>query len=75
MKFDEAPKDDLKPFLKLPSDFSFAFFKAISECNSKEGIKTPDENLLVVKLKSTEEHLSDVREFSKKLLDASLNAR
>ena len=62
----------IKPFLILPVPFANALFKAIAEYNTKEGVKTKDENLIEGKLIATEEHLKDMREFSKKLLNATL---
>ena len=51
----------LKPFLELPLRFSQFFFDAISNYNSKNGIKTENENLLKGKLEATEKHLEDLR--------------
>jgi len=68
------PEEELKPFLKLPTQFANALFKAISDYNSEQGIKTKDENLLEGKLQATEVHLKDMREFSKKLLQIQLNS-
>ena len=72
IKEGECFDNGIKPFLKLPAIFAESLFKSISDYNSRNGIKTPDENLLQGKLLATEEHLKDMREFSKKLLDASL---
>jgi hypothetical protein len=72
VKFDEFPSQELVPFLKLPANFAELLFKSISDYNSQNGIKTPNQNLLEGKLTATEKHLEDMREFSKKLLDATL---
>jgi hypothetical protein len=58
----------LNPFLKLPKHFAEALFKSISEHIADKGIKTKDQNLLEGKLQATEEHLKDMRNFSRKLL-------
>lgn len=65
----------LKPFLNLPASFAKVLFQKIAEYNDKYGVKTVDQNLLEGKLMAKEEHLKDMREFAKKLLDASLSVR
>lgn len=67
------PSIDLKPFLKLPRYFAESFFKAISEYNSSNGIKTKDESLIEGKLLATDLHLKDMREMSSKLFDLVSN--
>jgi len=67
--------DSLKPFLELPMIFADGLFKAISEYNSSKGIQTKDQNLLEGKLGATEKHLEDMREMSKKLLEAVINIK
>lgn len=70
--FDQIPDSSVQPFLKLPMNLAGNLFNAIFEHISKNGIKTPNENLLIGKLQATEEHLKDMREFTKLLLDSSL---
>lgn len=65
----------LLPFLRLPAHFAKVLFKSIADYNSKQGIKTKDENLLEGKLMATTEHLSDMREISKTLLKAHLSLK
>jgi hypothetical protein len=59
-----------KPFLKLPICMTELLFTTIIEYMNKSGIKTKDENLIEGKLIATEKHLEDMREMSKKMLDA-----
>jgi len=67
--------EKIKPFLNLPALFAKGLFQKIAEYNDKNGIKTVDQNLLEGKLVAKEEHLRDMQEFAKKLLDASLNVK
>ena len=58
------------PFLKLPIHMTELLFTAVVEHMNKSGVKTKDENLIEGKLIATEKHLEDMREMSKKMLDA-----
>jgi len=58
------------PFLKLPIHMTELLFTAVVEYMNKSGVKTKDENLIEGKLLATEKHLEDMREMSKKMLDA-----
>jgi len=68
-----TPTKEFKPLLTM-SEFVFnSFLKAVVEYANNIPIKTKDENLIEGKLLATEKHLEDMREFSKKLLDAVTN--
>jgi hypothetical protein len=67
--------DKLKPFLNLPMRFANELFKRLAEYNDKNGVKTVDQNLLEGKLMATEDHLKDMKEMSKKLLDAYISQK
>lgn len=60
---------NIKPLIRLPYRFAQVLFRAISEYNNKNGVKTKDESLIEGKLKATELHLTDMRELTKKLTD------
>ena len=62
----------IKPFMVLPMNYFHAILTAFSKEGKKMGISTENENLLKGKLEATELHLSDMREFSKKLIEKSL---
>ena len=64
----EMTLEGLKPLLSLPMIFGEFFLKAVTEYNSKKGIKTTNENLIEGKLQATETHLSDMRKIVKHLL-------
>ena len=60
---------DIKPFMILPMNYFQAIITAFTNEGKKMGITTENENLLKGKLLATELHLSDMREFSKILLE------
>jgi hypothetical protein len=69
----EASKTDLKPFLSLPSQLANDFMNLISEYKSQKGFNTENENLLKGKLIATENHLSDMKNITEKLLNKFVN--
>ena len=68
----EIPEFEIKPLLVIPLSMKSALIKAFTEQGAEMNIKTENENLLKGKLEATEIHLSDMREFAKKLLDNKL---
>lgn len=61
--------EGVKPFLSLPNKLAEDIFKAVTEYNSINGIKTKDQTLIEGKLIATENHLEDMRNISNKLID------
>ena len=64
----ELTVEGLQPLLSLPMVFGEQFLKAVTEYNSKRGIKTTNENLIEGKLQATVDHLSDMQMIVRKLL-------
>lgn len=64
-----VPVEPLVPLLEMNSSFAKDFLKAVSDYNSRIGIKTENENLLQGKLSATEKHLEDLRCHFTKILD------
>jgi len=60
---------NIKPLLELPDNMVHSVISAFTNEGHKLNIRTENENHLKGKLEATETHLSDMREFSKKLLD------
>jgi hypothetical protein len=65
---------DIKPFFSVPMDMLDDLIKAFITEGAKQNLRTENENLLKGKLEATELHLSDMREFSKKLLDSKITS-
>lgn len=66
--------EGLTPLITLPLNMAKPFIEAFLEYNNKSGLRTNHENRLEGQLAATKEHLSDMREFAKKLLDASIHS-
>ncbi len=65
--------DDLAPLLSLPRHMAQPMIDALVEFNSKIGRRSENENLLQGKLAATTEHLTDMRDMAKKLLESVIN--
>ena len=63
---------EIKPLLSIPIQMVDYLIKAFIDEGAKQNLRTENENLLKGKLESTELHLNDMREFSRKLLDSKL---
>lgn len=63
-------KDSIKPLLRMNRFVFDNLLVAFVELANKKKIRTENENLLQGKLVATETHLTDMREMSKKLVDA-----
>ena len=58
----------IKPLFKMPMHFSEALIKAFAKEAAGMNIETENENLLKGKLQAKEDHLQDLRTFTKKLM-------
>ncbi len=65
---DDNAANQVEPFLELPMNFFDDFVRAIVKYASENDIKTENENLLQGKLKATEKHLEDLRNYFDKAL-------
>ncbi len=62
----------IKPLLIIPHNYLRDIVAGFAEYAQKKDIRTENQNLLEGKLIATEKHLSDMRDFAKKLLDSQL---
>ena len=63
------------PLLRLPLNVGAAVFEAIVNHNAKQGHKSDNENLLQGKLQATTDHLNDMREMAKQLLNNQIKKK
>lgn len=66
----EFPSEEILPFLIIPVHFASIILKALAEAAKKNGISTENENRLKGKMEAIKDHLVDMREFAKVLLEA-----
>jgi hypothetical protein len=69
------PLKEFKPLLIVGRFMFESLLKAFVEYANNKGMKTENENLLQGKLNATETHLTDMRELSKKLVEALIKIK